>query len=143
MRRAVAAALFLFTSCALFEPELPTPPDPAVEVAGDFVTIRAVGKSDPSIDNDTQRKALSREAALTLAQARLQAYADQIRVPGRGTVGSLAAQDPAWAQRRQAILTQAEAAATVWNADGSRASVALRIPRNLLLSLRQTGDSGN
>jgi hypothetical protein len=124
-------ALVILAACAT---ALPEPPDEDLLVADDAIVVSAIGKTDPALTNDTQRHAVSREAAMLKAQLKLRAYAERIRV-GRSTVGQLAASDPVWAERLRKTLADVQTASTDWTADGS-AKVTLKISRQAIEQLR-------
>lgn len=136
MRRLLLLGLLAAFGCSALPAKLPPAPDASYRWSSEGLEVSGVGKPDPSISNETQRRALAREAAFVMANARLRSYAESLRVRGRGKVGDLAAKDPAWAKRLQDALSRIVVVRTTWDEEGT-AVVVIRAQTKALRRLKR------
>jgi hypothetical protein len=104
---------------------MPEPKDEDIRVSGDSVMVTAVGKPNPKLTNTTQRRAVSRDAALVTAQEKLRTYIWGIKGPM--TVGERVARE----DRLKKCLSHVQTIRTRWESDDS-AVVIIRLPRSAL-----------
>lgn len=94
--------------------------------------------ADPSVSNETQRRALSKDAATADALKKIALYIDGLRLKGGGTVGKAKETDGRIRTKIDAFIQGAEAVRTRWD-DSGGCRVTLRIDRkSLLKSLNAT-----
>lgn len=76
-----------------------------------------IGAADPTLASDTQRKALSRDAAVVKARYRLRSTLRDAEVEGGGTLEEALHEEPSVEARLDAALADAEIAATAFTED--------------------------
>lgn len=87
--------------------------------------VAAKGWPDQLADSQTQRRATSRDAAISEARGKLVAYAKRLKTSSGATVGQRAAKDAAFESRLQTWAAGLPVAQTHWDVDDS-AVVVLR-----------------
>ncbi|MBI2070371.1 MAG: hypothetical protein HYT79_07175 [Elusimicrobia bacterium] len=103
-------------------------------VGGSYVESIGIGGADPSLPNQTQRRSLSRDAAIVKAQFEMLSMIKRVQVEGGTTVQDAIAKDSTLESRLNEELKGAEIIKTEWtNDDGC--VVTMRIPKKRLESL--------
>lgn len=109
----------------------PKPGDANVASAGGYIQVTGVGKADPKLPSETQRRSVSRDAAILDARARLETYLSRVMLPGQTSVGERASADKSWRKKLDEALTAIDIAETKW--DGDVAAVVLRTEKAQVL----------
>ncbi|MBI4064215.1 MAG: hypothetical protein HY401_07950 [Elusimicrobia bacterium] len=103
-------------------------------VTGGYVESIGIGGADPALPNQTQRRSLSRDAAIAKAQFEMLSMVKKIEVEGGTTVQDAISKDSTLETRLQETLSGAEILKTEWtNDDGC--VVTMRIPKKRLESM--------
>ncbi len=103
-------------------------------VGGNYIESIGIGGADPSLPNQTQRRSLSRDAAIVKAQFEMLSMIKKVEVEGGTTVQDAIAKDSLLESRLKETLSGAEIIKTEWtNDDGC--VVTMRIPKKRLESL--------
>ncbi|HAH05111.1 MAG TPA: hypothetical protein DCM05_01080 [Elusimicrobia bacterium] len=127
------AAAGLLWGCAALEPapdRWPKTPEGHFSAAGEYFQVTGVGKPDPKLLTDTQRRSEARDDALRDAWRRLKEYLEAL--PTReGPLGELAAQRPALRDRIDRVVLGAVPVSVHFDSDGS-AAVAIRVRKDAL-----------
>ncbi|MFI5346585.1 MAG: hypothetical protein ACHQ51_09450 [Elusimicrobiota bacterium] len=111
--------------------------DQTPERRGYFEAI-GIGASDPATPTATQRKALSRDAAIVKAQYELLSQIKGVTLDGGVTVSQAMEKDSTLTARVHDMLRGAEVRKTEFTADGG-CVVTLRLPKARLLNEAQRG----
>ena len=134
----ISASCFLFAACGgvqskVKKGEVVQTIDQQA-VAGGYIEAIGIGGADPSLPNTTQRRSLSRDAAILKAQFEMLSMVKKVEVEGGTTVEDAISKDSALESRLKETLSGAEVVKTEWtNDDGC--VVTLRIPKKRLEAL--------
>ena len=104
--------------------------DQRPESGGYFEAI-GIGASDPSVATATQRKALSRDAAIVKAEYELLSLIKGVTLQGGVTVSQAMEKDSTLEAKVNAMLRGAEVRKTEFTSDGG-CVVTMRLPKNRL-----------
>jgi len=98
---------------------------------GSFFETIGIGASDPALATETQRKALSRDAAIVKAQYELLSMVKGVELEGGVTVSQAMEKDSLLAARVKDSIRGAEVLKSEFTADGG-CVVTLRLPKDRL-----------
>lgn len=101
---------------------------------GSYIEALGIGGADPALPNQTQRRSLSRDAAIVKAQFEMLSMIKKVEVEGGTTVQDAIAKDSHLESRLKETLTGAEIVKTEWTNDDG-AVVTMRIPKKRLETL--------
>lgn len=96
-----------------------------------FIEAIGIGASDPALPTETQRKALSRDAAIVKAQYELLSLLKGVELEGGVTVSQAMEKDSLLAARVKNSIRGAEVLKSEFTADGG-CVVTLRLPKDRL-----------
>ncbi|MBI4669073.1 MAG: hypothetical protein HY747_07780 [Elusimicrobia bacterium] len=100
-------------------------------VSGSFIESIGIAGADPALPNQTQRRALSRDAAIVKAQFEMLSMVKKVEVEGGTTVQDAIAKDSLLESKLKETLSGAEIIKTEWtNDDGC--VVTMRMPKKRL-----------
>ncbi len=101
---------------------------------GGYLEAIGIGAADPSATTDTQRKALSRDAAIVKAQYEMLSMVKGVELTGGITVERAIETDSSLETRVKAVIKGAEIVKTEYTSDGG-CVVTLRLPKDRVQEL--------
>ena len=124
-----AAALLLGCASASPAPEEPWSFPGKGFAPEEFLFVNGAGKAVGAVSSDTQRKSLSRDAALINAWDRTSSRLKSLPMKSGGTVRDRLGDSSRLRARFKTLVRSAEVVSTRWSADGT-ASVVIRLPKD-------------
>ena len=106
-----------------------------IEVSKTHVIVKARGRASDQTSSETQRRSLSRDAAIATAQAHLLMWIGALE-SGKKTLGDLGQKDKKIKIKVKGALSYAERLRTEWKDDGS-AEVTLALAKKYLKKIRR------
>lgn len=132
---------FILTGCAAAlrpaRPFWPPLPSGYFMRVGTFLQVTGTGRITRATENETQRRSLSRDAALLDAWKRMVDYFHLFQMPSGISVGQHAANNDLYSERLSAFVHAAHIASTHWDQDGT-AVVVLRIDSSHVNDILET-----